>query len=80
MKLPDVSEKMYYDLDILKQLGWTFMFWWRQSYRYRSNWRILHVDGMEGAIFYISRELPCKKGGQIQFFNYREMTANEPIV
>lgn len=76
MKLPDVSQKMYYDPALFKDLMRMSMFWWRQSYRYRSNWRVLHVDGMEGAIFYISRELPCSRGGQIQIFTYKEADAS----
>ncbi len=46
------------------------MFWWRQSYRYRSNWRTLHVDGLEGDIFG-NRDLPSCGGEKFQFFRYK---------
>jgi hypothetical protein len=70
MKLPDVSQKMYYDPDYFNWFSDLSMFWWRQSYRYASNWRILHVDNLEGYIF--GRNLPVSTGKQIKFFTYAE--------
>lgn len=70
MKLPDVSNKMYYDPDFFKWFSDLSMFWWRQSFYYRSNWRVLHIDGAEGFIF--SRNLPVSSGRKIQFFQYAE--------
>lgn len=70
-----------FDQELIDAVNKTFlnrMFWWREGYVYASNWRNLHVDGLEGRIF--SRDLPVSKGGQIQFFNYREIKADEPIV
>ena len=50
MKLPDVADSMYYDPDFFKDFMRTTMVFWRMSYRYTSNWRMLHVDGLEGFI------------------------------
>ena len=71
MKLPDVSQKMYYDPDYFQWFSDLNMFWWRQSYRYVSNWRILQVDGLEGFIF-SQAKLPVSTGKKIKFFTYAE--------
>ena len=70
MKLPDVADSMYYDPDFFKDFMRTTMVFWRMSYRYTSNWRMLHVDGLEGFIF--GRNLPVSTGKQIKFFTYAE--------
>ena len=43
------------DMDLFRKLAWV----------YRSNWRVLHVDGFEGG-----RPLPIRMGTPRQFFNY----------
>ena len=70
MKLPDVADSMYYDPDFFKDFMRTTMVFWRMSYRYTSNWRMLHVDGLEGFIF--GRNLPVSTGKPIKFFTYAE--------
>jgi hypothetical protein len=35
------------------------------QYPYRSNWRVLHIDGFEDA-----RSIPANLGKEIQFFHY----------
>jgi hypothetical protein len=70
MKLPDTGNNIYYDPQFLKEFIGSTMFFWRMSYRYTSNWRILHIDGLEGFIF--GTNLPVSTGKPIKFFTYAE--------
>jgi hypothetical protein len=71
VRLPDPGQSMYYDPLFFKEFMRMSMFWWRQGYRYQSNWRVLHVDGMEGYIF-SGVKLPQSTGKSIKFFSYKE--------
>ena len=42
--------------------------WWRMTWVYRSNWRVMHVDGFERSPY----SLPERRGREIKFFNYAE--------
>lgn len=42
------------------------MFWWKISWVYRSNWRVLHIDGFE-----TGRRLPIDMGHARTFFTYK---------
>ena len=59
----------YYDAEVVRDLFKSHHFWGRMSWYYRSNWRILHIDGMEGYVF--SPKLPVSSGKKIQFFQYK---------
>jgi hypothetical protein len=58
----------YYDAAVIEQLFKSHHFWGRYSWYYRSNWRVLHIDGMEGYVF--SPNLPTAQGNSIKFFQY----------
>jgi hypothetical protein len=61
----------YYNCSILKKaIDPTIWFWWRMTYRYKSNWRVLHIDGMEGLLW--SPRLPKRNGRPINLFSYGE--------
>ena len=62
------TNAVHFDIELLKSLS-DSMFWWRMSYRYRSIWRTLHIDGLEGYIWN-RRELPKHQGMKYQFFQY----------
>jgi hypothetical protein len=61
--------RSWYDEETLKflQPSW---FWWRLSWNYQSNWRVLHIDGLEGFVF--TPKLPASRGERIKFFTYAE--------
>lgn len=63
------TNAILYDLEFLKILR-DNMFWWKLSWVYRSNWRVLHIDGFEGP----THPLPVNRGQQIKFFSYAEAT------
>jgi hypothetical protein len=58
----------YYDAEVVRDLFKNHHFWGRFNWYYRSNWRVLHIDGMEGYVF--SPKLPVSQGKQIQLFSY----------
>jgi hypothetical protein len=62
-----ISPSMYFDKDIVEYLKDVDMFWWRISWVYRSNWRILHIDGFEGG-----RRIPISMRKSIPWFSYAE--------
>ncbi len=39
---------MFFDRDLLENLRGSMSIWWKMSWRYYSNWRVLHIDGLEG--------------------------------
>lgn len=41
---------------------------WRMTWVYRSNWRVMHIDGFERSPY----SLPERRGREIKFFNYAE--------
>jgi hypothetical protein len=58
------KDTIYFDKEILESLK-DNMFWWRLSWHYRSNWRVLHIDGFETGI-----KIPMNMGHTQVFFNY----------
>jgi hypothetical protein len=71
------SDAVYFDPELIKSLKDNNMFWWRLSYVYRSNWRVLHVDGLEGYVFG-GHPLPSNLGERVQFFNYKVQECVKP--
>lgn len=37
-----------FDRDLVENLKSSMSIWWKMSWRYYSNWRVLHIDGFEG--------------------------------
>lgn len=68
--LPKVPDNMYYDREIIKSLKLS-MVWWYMSWAYRSNWRVLHVDGFE-----TRQRFPVSTGKKRIWFNYGELNVN----
>jgi hypothetical protein len=62
--------RSWYDEQTLEFLKDSTNFWWRISWNYQSNWRVLHVDGLEGFVY--SPKLPVSTGKPIKFFTYPE--------
>lgn len=60
--------QILFDRELLANLK-DDMFWWRLSWVYRSNWRVLHIDGFE-----TGPKIPAYLGYTRIFFNY-EITA-----
>jgi hypothetical protein len=59
------------DCSVLKKEIDPFIwFWWRMTYVYKSNWRVLHIDGVEGLLW--SPRLPIANGRPINLFPYGE--------
>jgi hypothetical protein len=65
------KESIYFDREILEHLR-DDMFWWKLSWRYRSNWRVLHIDGFEKGI-----ALPMHAGHTRVFFNYEVVKSGQ---
>ena len=61
------TNAIFYDLELLKTLR-DNMFWWKLLWVYRSNWRVLHIDGFEGPLY----PLPVSTGYKIKLFSYAE--------
>lgn len=57
---------IYYDRDIVKMFKRECDMFWKLAWVYRSNWRVLHIDGFDGYRF------PFRTGsGKLrQFFSY----------
>lgn len=66
MEIPN-NLNHYFDTEMLHCLLEDTSILWKMSWKYQSNWRILHIDGFEGGI-----RLPVHTGSTIQFFNYEE--------
>ena len=59
-----MTDAIYFDREMLNSLKFS-NFWWKMTWVYRSNWRVLHIDGFEPFI-------PPLPRGQRIFFNYAE--------
>lgn len=70
------NDAIFFDRDMIENLK-DNMFWWRVTWVYRSNWRALHIDGLEGCV-YNPMLIPESLGGRIQFFNYKVETCAKP--
>lgn len=55
----------YPDLEVFRSLRDSATAFWKMAWVYRSNWRVLHIDGLEGG-----RKIPISTGKPIQFFQY----------
>lgn len=64
---------MWYNPEIIELLKQRISPWWKMSWRYTSNWRILHIDGIEGCNADGKRApgLPENLGKRIEFFHYK---------
>lgn len=51
-----------------EQLRLSALFFRKLSWIYKSNWRVLHIDGLEGLVY--NPKLPVSTGKKIQFFKY----------
>ena len=60
-----IPSNIYFDRELIENLRDEAGFWWKLSWVYRSNWRILHIDGLEGG-----RRIPICTGKLFQFFQY----------
>lgn len=67
---------VFFDSELIERLK-DNMFWWRMSFIYHSNWRVLHVDGFEDYIFG-GRPLPTNMGERVQFFTYKVTECAKP--
>ncbi len=67
---------VFFDRELIENLK-DNLFWWRLSFVYRSNWRVLHVDRFEGCIFNPGH-LPWHAGERVQFFNYKVQECVKP--
>lgn len=45
----DAMNGVYFDRELMKAMREPSPFW-RLSWVYRSNWRVLHIDGLEGGL------------------------------
>ena len=63
-----MTDAIYFDREMLNSLKFS-NFWWKMTWIYRSNWRILHIDGFERNPF----SMPITRGQQRTFFNYAEV-------
>ena len=63
------TQAVYFDWPALQRMRSDSMFWWRMSYKYASNWRILHIDGFEGYLWN-RKGLPGHQGSNAIFFTY----------
>jgi hypothetical protein len=65
-----------FDADLLKSLKSNMSIFWKMSWRYYSNWRVLHIDGLEGcdADGHKGRGIPHAGFSPVryQFFQYPE--------
>ena len=63
-----------FDREFLENLKSSMSIWWKMSWRYYSNWRILHIDGLEGcdADGIKSSGIPENLGSHVKykFFTY----------
>ena len=62
-----IPSNIWFDRDLIQALKEEAGFLWRLSWIYRSNWRVLHIDGLEGG-----RRIPIFTGKMRQFFQYAE--------
>ncbi len=62
------TNAIFYDSNLLKVARDTFnaIFWWKLSWVYFSNWRVLHIDGLEGSV-YNRNGIPGHQGYKIKF-------------
>jgi hypothetical protein len=58
--------EIYFDKELIQYLKAEANVNWLMTWRYRSNWRILHIDGFEGG-----RKLPVSTGIKRTFFEYK---------
>ena len=42
------KDAIFFDRDLLENLKSSMCIFWKMSWRYYSNWRVLHIDGFEG--------------------------------
>jgi hypothetical protein len=57
--------EVYFDKELIQYLKAEAHMRWLMTWRYRSNWRVLHIDGFEGV-----RKLPVSTGVKRTFFEY----------
>jgi hypothetical protein len=65
--LPKTDAIYRFDPEFIDYLKTTTTAFWKMAWIYRSNWRVLHIDGFEGG-----RKLPAYTGTKRVFFNYEE--------
>lgn len=56
------SNAIFFDRDLIASL--------KGSRQYRSNWRVLHIDGFEHGSFFDTVRMPITTGMKYQFFTY----------
>lgn len=69
------ANAMFYDNELIESLK-DNMWLWKLTHQYRSNWRVLHIDGIEGYPSF--RALPSHIGEPIKF-HYRYLTSKETV-
>jgi hypothetical protein len=70
------SNAVLFDRELIEKSRDSLL-WWRLLFVYRSNWRVLHIDGLEGAIFNPGG-IPRCTGERVQFFNYKVCECVKP--
>jgi hypothetical protein len=68
MTTPDTRMHILMDAELMRLLTLQSPFQ-KWSWCYRSNWRVLHVDGIEGMVY---ARLPIPRGEKRNFFTYAE--------
>ena len=65
------TESMYYDQTLINELKASMP--WFFKLLYRSNWRVLHIDGFEPEF----HPLPARVGYKLDFFHYAPPGADQ---
>lgn len=66
------TNAIFFDLGLLENLKSQMSIFWKMSWRYYSNWRVLHIDDFEGRdADGLKRGIPGgHQGVRYQFFTY----------